>query len=524
MKLKETIPASIPKLIRDYLDKRSELQPFTSVAPDLNGLQAAASARTLDADKREVLTTVLLEQAIQSPHATDLTRSQIERLGRVDTFTVTTGHQLCIYGGPLFFFYKILSVVNLSQQLKGQGVEAVPVFWMASEDHDFEEINHIHAGDHRFTWEDSTGGPVGRLALESLDAFKKTLKQELSKETQYEEVLDHLDELFSAGKTLAQAMCDFAYWVFADMGLVVLDADDARLKRMFAKEIQEELSTGFSNEALQKQSEELETLGYPIQVHGREINLFWMEDGYRERIVRDEQGFATADGKRSWSSDELCDQLEQHPECFSPNVVLRPLYQEVILPNICYVGGPGELSYWLQLKGVFDQAGVDFPAVILRDMYAITNEKIEKRLGQLGIGYEDVMTPIESLFTELVRKSSTHEHLVTDRQSQINQLLEDLIGDLSNVDPNMERSAKAEQQRIQNRLEQLSKKVLRSDKKRHEITRQRLEEVYAFLRPDGVPQERVQNWLAFTNDPASWCASMAAFSTPLKVGLKVVED
>lgn len=524
MKLKETIPASIPSLIQDYLNQSEALAAFSSFTPDLQGLQNAASARSFDTNKRQVLCAVLKEQAETSPYATDLTRSQIERLGQDQVFTVTTGHQLCIYGGPLFFFYKILSVINLCEQLREKGVNAIPVFWMASEDHDFEEINHIHIGEQRFEWKDATGGPVGRLNLDSLSGFKTALRDELGRNARFSNVLGHLDELFAAEKTLAQAMRDFAYWIFAAQGLVVLDADDIRLKRIFASQLEHELNTGFSDKALSTQSVALEKLGYPIQVHGREINLFWMEDGYRERIVRDESGFATADGKHRWSEDELTTQLDQHPECFSPNVVLRPLYQEVILPNISYVGGPGELSYWLQLKGVFDQAKVGYPVLLLRDMVAISNEKIEKRLSQLGIAYSDVAKPMEVLFTELVRKSGTHEHLVTETKSEVNRLMERLVDDLNQVDPNMERSARAEHQRITNRLGILGKKVLRSDKGRHEITRQQLEEVYAVLRPGGTPQERFQNWLAFTNDPALWSATLGAFLDPFQVGLKVVQD
>lgn len=522
MKLKDTIPAAVPQLIRDYLDGTSDLEPFCSFRPTLRGLKEAASERSFSDQHRGTLVEVLQEQAHQSDFANAHTFAQIEQIAQAQTVTVTTGHQLCVYGGPLFFFYKILSVVKMAQELRSEGIEAVPVFWMASEDHDFDEINHIYLNGEKVAWGRTATGPVGKLKMEDFADFRSHVHAAFAHDDRYAPSLKTLDRIFSEERTLAQAIRDLAYWAFADLGVVVLDADDYRLKRLFAPQLKLELEKSFSLEALEAQSQQLEALGHSIQVNGREINLFWMEDDYRERIVRDDHGFATADGVHRWERGELLNLVESHPQRFSPNVVLRPLFQEVILPNIAYVGGPGELSYWLQLKGVFDAVQVSFPAIVLRDMFALTNDGIEKRIEQLGIGYQDILRPLEEVFTELVRSEGTNEQLVEEVGGQFAQRMDELVKQLAEIDPNMERSAKAERQRIANRLETLGKKVLRSDKQRHEVIRQRLQYIHKHLRPGGTPQERVHNWLQYAADPSVFSARAVLLCNPFSPDLRIV--
>jgi len=252
--------------------------------------------------------------------------------------------------------------------------------------------------------------------------------------------------------------------------------------------------------AVNDSTEKLDELGFGGQVTPREINLFWMQDGYRERIEKINSGFQTADGLNSWSSAELLQQLDENPECFSPNVVLRPVYQEVLLPNLAYIGGPGELSYWLQLKEVFDRYEVFYPAILLRDMAVILDEKSAKRMQQLELNIEDINTPFDELFTFLVRRNGSHEHLVEDKTVDIENRLSDLAEAIGEFDPSLQRSAETEKTRILKRLEVLQKKVLRSDRKNNEVIERRLHEVFQDIKPLNAPQERIECFLRFTNE------------------------
>jgi len=225
-----------------------------------------------------------------------------------------------------------------------------------------------------------------------------------------------------------------------------------------------------------------------------------MEEGVRERIVRSEKGFATADATKHWTSEELFKLSASSPESFSPNVALRPLYQECILPNLGYIGGPGELSYWLQLKGVFDAVDVFFPGLVLRDMAVLIDDKAQKRMQQLDLSASDVYGDREAILKAIVRKEGSHEYIVGDMAQVLKEQLSQIAAELALFDATLGESARAEQKRILKRMEVLQKKVLRADKRRHDVSARRLAEFLEATFPNAVPQERVHHWLMYTNE------------------------
>lgn len=519
-----SLSPSLSTLMRDYLNGDKSLKSFFGFTPDLNGLKAAAESRIKFPVDREGIVNVLTAQAKHSKYATNLTYTQINRLKQEDVFTVTTGHQLCVYGGPMFFIYKILSVISLCKQLEDSGIKAIPIFWMASEDHDFEEVNHIYFDHKKYVWNRAAGGPVGRLKLNDLDQFKSELENDCQSNPLLRETLKTLESLYHPEKDLAEATRDLVYWLFATHGVVVLDADHPDLKRAFLPHILTELREGHSSRCVKVTSKSLQNLGYATQVTPRDINLFWMQDSYRERITKNEYGFQTADGKYQWTAEEIKILAETSPQNFSPNVVMRPMYQECILPNLAYVGGPGELSYWLQLKAAFDQHGIFFPAVILRDMALLVDSKTEKRMKQIEVTIPQMFQPKSELFSALVRLRGTHEHLVDHASNEVDKQLQGMIENLSKFDPTLEESAKAERKRILKRLETLRKKVLRSERKRHTDLERRMDEVFAALFPNGVPQERVMNWLNYTNSTtkSEFINALSSHFNPLDVKIKAL--
>lgn len=505
----------------DYFAEASGLEEFYHFKPNFAGLALAASDRASRTFDRTVLVEVLREQAVNSAYSTQKTLNQINALLSDRCMTITTGHQLCLYGGPLYFFYKILSVIKLSEQMGAEGVQAIPVFWMASEDHDFEEVNHINLGREKIAWTAESGGPVGKINLQGINVFREQVKSQLYQNPIYRASLDELDLIFDDNKTLGEATRDFVYWIFADLGLVVLDADDPKLKKRFAPTILKELATSFSFEALAKVNAKLESKSYPIQVNGREINLFWMKDGLRERIVKTDSGFKTAVGNNEWTQEELLTIAENNPEHFSPNVILRPVYQEVLLPNIAYVGGPGELSYWLQLSEVFNELGMRMPSLVLRDMVLLLDDKADKILNQLSIKYSDLNGTKDSLFDDIVRRSGDHDELMQNAIHELELVLNKLISDIHVLEPALEVSAKSEKTRIVNRLEVLRKKMFRNRKRSFQVDEERISALFSTTAPEGVAQERYFNWLTFANEPSEFSKAMLPNLSPTALGTKV---
>lgn len=442
---------------------------------------------------------MLQEQAAGSQYTSAQTLKNIERLSQEDVFTVVTGHQLCIYGGPMFFPYKILSAIKLAKLLEDKGIKTVPVYWLASEDHDFEEVNHIHLKEDKITWERDSGGPVGTMKLEGIQSLQEELRGIFHNDPLRLATLKQLETIYAPDKDLAQATLDLVHWLFGAMGIVVIDASDKRLKALFAPLMKTELEEGFSVEAVEATTSSLVELGYEGQVVARDINLFWMEGDVRERIVRDQGGFATADGSLSWTTETVLQLLHDEPQKFSPNVVLRPLYQECILPNIAYIGGPGELSYWLQLKGVFDVVGISFPTLVLRDMAVILDSKAKKRMEQLGLSSSDVYGDHDALLKAIIRKIGSHEFIVDNRKAQIEGLLLEIENDLVAFDATLAESARSEKAKVLKRFEALRKKILRADKRANEDAARRLEDFLSTTFPSTTPQERVYNWLVFTH-------------------------
>lgn len=519
--LLDSFPPGLPPIVKDYLAEKDQMRPFYTYSPTMKGLAEAAQNRQFTEESRAVLCQVLKEQAKGSNFCHDSILENIARLRSKKVFTVTTGHQVCLFGGPLFFFYKILSVIKLAEQLKEQNIDAVPVYWMATEDHDFEEVNHVFIDQTKVSWNTDQKGAVGRMKLEGISSVLDELTKRFKEDHRYQNTLEKLKTIYNEGTTLGASTRDLVQWVFGELGVVVIDADDARLKALFAKKIKAELEGQFSSESLSLASEQLSKLGYNAQVSGRDVNLFYLVDGYRERILKTANGFTTADGNHQFSQAEILDLVETNPERFSPNVVLRPLYQEVILPNLSYVGGPGETSYWLQLKEVFDRSEVPMPVVLLRDMFVISNALVEKKREQLGLEYAQWYEEKYTLINKLIRQQGSHEHLVEKHASVISDELDQMIAEVGSFEPNLSQSADTEKTRILKRLTALQKKVLRADRKRNEVTEQRIDAIKMVVEPLNTPQERVHNWLNYFEEP-NQCQEMLVFSSPLKTKVSIL--
>ena len=368
----------------NYINQDPSLKPFYDLPPTKKSFKRIIDKRKFDDTKREILNDILNQQYTDF-HVRKATVTNIERLKEKNTYTITTGHQLNIFTGPLYFVYKILTVINACEILNKEYPDHhfVPVFWMASEDHDIDEIRSFSLFGKKYDWDTGQTGPVGRMNPESL---KEVL-----------EMLPERSEIFEKAYleygSLAKSVRYYVNELFGVDGLVVIDADDPTLKSQIIHVIKDDLLDHHANDLVESTSSDLAELGYKTQVYPRAINLFYLNGNIRRRIIKEEGIFKVFETDIEFAEDEILRELESSPEKFSPNVILRPLYQEIILPNIAYVGGPAEIAYWLQLKNMFDHFDTQFPILLPRNFALIINKGLVKKMQKLMISVEEIMQP-----------------------------------------------------------------------------------------------------------------------------------
>jgi bacillithiol biosynthesis cysteine-adding enzyme BshC len=419
-------------------------------------------------------------------------QNNIDSLLDKHTFTVTTGHQLCLLTGPLYFISKIASAVKLADELKSANpnFNFVPVFWMASEDHDFAEISTTHFRESEVNWPQKQQGAVGRMSTEGISALIEQVK-ELSGLSKWTSLLAEA----YAKNTLAEATRFLVNALFGEYGVVVLDGDDKQLKAAFRPVILEECLERTSFKEVSATNRQLQDLGYEPQVYPREINLFYLSEQSRERLVqKNSHEWSVLNGHRTWDEKSLREEVDLHPENFSPNVVLRPLYQELILPNLAYVGGPGELAYWLQLKWVFEKYDVAFPMIVLRDHACILPKSVEDRVSRLNITLHDLFLNKKDLIQKVLPESSVD---LSNEKEQLKVIFETLASRAGAIDPTLSAAVLAEGKRQESSIDQIGGKMIRAIKQKEEIKLRQLEKLISEVFPHGEFLERRTNFFQF---------------------------
>ncbi len=506
-------------LMNDYLEQKSNLQSLYNRFPNLENFEAQIEEKKINfhspalsegeveeinnkaisCNKREILVSVLEAQYAQI-NASETTLNNIKLLNNSNTFTITTGHQLNLFSGPLYFLYKIISTINLTKELKAKypSQNFVPIYWMATEDHDFDEINYFNFKGRKFRWNTESTGPVGRLSTEGLAEFFEVYAQELGSGKNAETIKKLFQESYLNHSTLADATRFLANELFGEYGLVILDADDLDLKRTFIPCIKEELTKQTS---YKKVSETIEKLkNYTIQVNPREINLFYMEDNLRERIILENGIYKVNNTQTAFSETEILELVESHPEKFSPNVIMRPLYQEVILPNLCYIGGGGEIAYWLELKSFFDAVKVTFPILLLRNSVLLATEKQAKKADTLGLTWKDLFSKQSDLVNTKTAELSEFPIDFSIQKEHLQKQFEDLLAIANQTDKSFLGAVKAQEAKQIRGLENLEKRLLKAQKRNHSATLDRITNLQNELFPNKSLQERQANFSEFYID------------------------
>lgn len=512
------------EIVLDYLSKSEKLRPFFGAYPEIESFRAMIEAKSSGFKYRDELVNALSNQyASAGLNAGKLLR----RLSDNNTFTVTTGHQLSLLTGPLYFIYKIAGAIKLAEQLRKEFPQHdfIPVYWMASEDHDFDEINHLNLFGKRIEWESGQAGAVGRMKLTGVEEVLSEVYEILGDSSNAQEVKDLLNRAFgSPDQNYAQAVRRMVADIFGSERLLIVDGDDPILKSCFVPQMKKDLLERFAEEKVAETSDRL-SKHYNLQVTPREINLFYLEEQLRERIVRKEEHFEVLHSGKIFSKSEILTELEAHPERFSPNVVLRPLYQETILPNLAYIGGGGELAYWFQLKAVFEEAGIGFPLLMLRNSVMWVGANELRKADKLGITVGDLFGEQNDLIKSVVKKLSDQELSLADQKEEISAVFDKVAELAEKIDPTLRKMVLADEARAVKSLEVIEKKMIKAEKDKSALSVNQINSLYEKLLPGGGLQERHDNFLEYyLRYGATWLEQVSEALSPLDQSFILIEE
>lgn len=499
----------------DYINENPALKAFYSRFPGIENFkdQIREKSAAFSGHQRKVLTNALKLQ-YEKTTSTEAVQKNIELLTASTTFTVTTGHQLNIFTGPLYFIYKIVTVINTCRQLKEKypDYNFVPVYWMASEDHDYEEIKYFRLYGKKYTWETNQKGAVGKFHTRELQNLLKDIPGDIS----------IFEEAYRKHEKLSDAVRHYVNTLFGNQGLVVIEPDDRDLKMLFQKVMTEDILHNTTAACVDKTNKELEALHYKPQVFCRDINFFYLDDQVRSRIEKKDGVYHVMDTTLSFSEAEIKKQIDQSPEKFSPNVILRPLYQEMILPNLAYVGGPAEAIYWLQLKAVFDHHQTPFPMLMPRNFALVIDHPLYRKFEKTDLQINNLFEEKNFLFNHWIVTHSKHNLTVGPERTTVEDIFLHLKERAEAIDKTLGAFIGAEGKRALNSLEKIERKFLRAEKRLQGDKLRQIEAIKDALFPNGSLQERTDNFLNFYQRDPEFIHRMLAHFDPFDFRFNVL--
>lgn len=486
-------------LVTDYLAGDKKLDGFFQFAPNEKGIREAIETRKSYPVNRTLLVQTIRQQ-YASLNPSKKLQANIEALLEEDTFTVCTAHQPNLLTGYLYFIYKIVHAIKLAELLSEQYPDKrfVPVYYMGSEDNDLEELGTFRYNGKRYTW-DANGqkGAVGRMQTESLKPLLNELFRTLGPPGEKTEQLkDLLARAYLQHDTIAAATHYLVNELFGEYGLIVLNPDEAQFKQLFTTIMQDDLLQGTAEGVVKAQMEQL-SVHYKTQAFPRPINLFYLTDTLRERIVHQEGTWSVLHTNITFTQEALLHELQTYPERFSPNVVLRGLFQETLLPNVAFIGGGAEVAYWLQLKPLFEYYQVFYPVLLLRQSVQWITPIARKKMKQASLSVSDIFTHTNDWVQQLIVDASSVLPDTTQAQQEISSVLFTLKDKAVAIDGTLADATDATIKKTKRLLESLQTKMWRAEKRKHAIAIARLEKVKSLLLPNGALQERVENFIEF---------------------------
>ncbi len=485
-------------LVSDYLNQSEVVSKYVSSYPSLESIDSMIETKFLSSNNRKILSEAFLEM-YEGLEMNSSVKENIHLLRDSRTFTVTTGHQLNLFSGPLYFLIKIAQTISLAKDLKKKlpGYNFIPVYWMATEDHDLEEIDHFNLFRQKRQWVTNQKGATGRMNTVGISELGKEIAQLFERNEEVKSLVENLSGIYNSANSLAEATRRMVHFLFPNDPLLILDADHHSLKSLFKGHLKQELLDNSVQKHLTKTNDLLSKEEYHHQLNPREINIFYIEENKRARIEKVGNSWSTVDGEKRWSETELLDELDEFPERFSPNAALRPVYQEYILPNLVNVGGPGEVAYWLQLKAVFDEFKVDFPFLFMRNSHSFISLKQQSVLKEFGLEFNDLLKRKEDLIKqasgELLEVSFDKE------SSKMNELFDEILRKTIEIDKGLEGRVHGMQKGWEKELNSLESKLEKSVRAKNDQKFKQLEKLSDAIYPSEGLNERSMNFLNLLN-------------------------
>ncbi|MDO5510985.1 MAG: bacillithiol biosynthesis cysteine-adding enzyme BshC [Weeksellaceae bacterium] len=489
----QSLPTS--KIIAAYLNQDSGIRNLYDRNPKLENYEIHAREKIENYKHRETLVEVLQEQ-MQSLNLSEKQKLHLEKLASENAVTITTGHQLNLMSGPLYFVYKILQTVKTCDELNAKETDLhfVPIYWMATEDHDWDEVNNFEVNGVKFQWSGKESNTaVGKRPTEDVATHIIEFLQQLPDFTLTPNLQEIIEKSYAAESNFTNATKRLVQTLLGEYGILILDASDARLKKLFAGVMQNELIARNAQNLAEKNNEILQK--FSEQAFIREINLFYLTENKRERIVYEYTGFSTADGAKQWSEEEILQELQNNPERFSPNVILRPLYQECILPNVSYIGGGGEIAYWLQLKPIFENYDISMPILVVRNSLHFITQKDFSKFQKYGIKWHDFFESEDDFIKPMIEKNTELLTLLDEKYAALKEHFADLRKIAVKTSPVYENMLNAQEQKQLNGYHKLRKRIYKSEALRMSVEVKSWKDLRDAVLPGGSWQERKQNML-----------------------------
>jgi bacillithiol synthase len=524
-------------LVNDYIEAKGTAQSFVEYNATIEGYKQAIDQRAFFPTNRKVLVEVLQNQyaqlekevtdsnALNNKESFKLVNDKVHLLLKENTFTVTTAHQPNIFTGPLYFIYKIIHAIQLAAELKKQFPQHnfVPVYYMGSEDADLEEVGSYTLAGEAYQWNTQQKGAIGRMKVDDeLIKLLQNLEGYWSVKPLGKEAMEVLKQAYKKGKTISEATLALVHAYFGKYGLVVIQPDNAQLKSLFMDVMEKELRTGFSQKAIQATKDKLAST-YHVQSDGRDLNLFYLKENTRNRIEKQGASYTVVDTDIRFTEEEIIKELHANPDRFSPNVILRGVYQETILPGVAFIGGGGELAYWMELKNVFNEAKVHYPILQLRNSFMFMNEKQMTQWNSLGFALEDVFKPLLDLELNYVKNQTKENLALTQHIASLNNLYESIQQDVIKIDVSLGDHTKNLSVQAQKKLALLEKKMVRAEKRKQKTSIDRIQAIKGSLFPKNSLQERVENFAEWVGDYGwDWVEAVLQHSTTLNPSFTII--
>ncbi len=487
-------------LVTDYLENPRAFSDFVAHPPDYEGIRHAIADRNRFPTDREGLYQELLRQygSLKLPEPV---RQNLEKLRQANCYTICTAHQPALFTGALYFVYKIIHAARLADDLKTRFPDAdfVPVFYIGSEDNDLEELGHFQLGSEAFQW-DGGGqqGAVGRMGTDSLQSMLKTVLNRIGPPgPAADRLAELLQTAYAPGQTIAAATRKLVTGLLGDYGIIVIDGDSPALKQKMIPVFADDLLEHKPYALVTAQSERLRER-YPVQAYPRPVNLFYLDQNIRNRIEQTgPDTWQVVGTDLHWSREQLRDQLAQHPEAFSPNVVLRGLYQETILPNVAFIGGGAEVAYWMQLKPLFEAYRVPYPVLVVRQSIQWIPEQAESLLKTTGLSLNQLFDDPQALLTAYAQQQAPQPFEIDVLKAQVAARLKPLFQLAADTDGSLEAYGAAQQHRIERLIDATGTKILQAEKRKHQVWYQRVLRLQQLLWLHKGLQERKLTFLDF---------------------------